>query len=106
MCMVVRSRTGLVKLMIFNGSLLSLDRAIICEQHASCGKCALFTNDAQDDAQAMREAGIKAKESAQEQGVSVRSTFLSIPSHNDWRYDLSQYDVELCDVEQYDVELL
>ena len=30
--------------------------------HSSCGKCKLYSNDAEDDAQAMREAGIAAKE--------------------------------------------
>jgi hypothetical protein len=30
--------------------------------HLSCGKCRLYSNDAEDDAQAMREAGIAAKE--------------------------------------------
>mmetsp|Transcript_10667 Transcript_10667/g.22172 ORF Transcript_10667/g.22172 Transcript_10667/m.22172 type:complete len:111 (+) Transcript_10667:348-680(+) len=30
--------------------------------HKSCGKCRLYTKDEEDDAQAMREAGIAAKE--------------------------------------------
>ena len=30
--------------------------------HSSCGKCQLYSNDAEDDAQAMRDAGIAAKE--------------------------------------------
>ena len=30
--------------------------------HKTCGKCRLYTNDEEDDAQAMREAGIAAKE--------------------------------------------
>lgn len=44
-----------------NNPYLHFCRVPHCD-HKSCGKCKLYSNDAEDDALAMREAGIKAKE--------------------------------------------
>ena len=41
--------------------------------HSSCGKCRLYSNDAEDDAQAMREAGIAAK-AAFEQKIQIEDS--------------------------------
>ena len=45
--------------------------------HKSCGKCRLYTNNEEDDAMAMREAGIKAKEDfeAKMQNENGNATF-------------------------------